>query len=161
MNFENLLMTLRLRDRLFCESKTTTSQWLIITPPPIEVSSWCYGSVPFQAQEQNHQINHEQQHDRYFQYQHPAVGLIVVEQLIEISQGLELSINGPMPIGQMESGRNVLVNARQVPIAEEFCDVGKLIAEAGQVNADFPQLPEHDGAPTHWPRAQIAVRPIQ
>jgi len=39
-------------------------------------------SVPFEAEPQDHQVNHEQQHDRHFQDQHPAVGLIVVEQFV-------------------------------------------------------------------------------
>src|SRR5207245_706926 len=62
---------------------------------------------------------------------------------------------------QMKAGGNVFINARQVPVAEELSDIGQLVAEAGQVNADFAQLTQHDTAPAHRPHGQIAIGPLQ
>src|SRR5258706_16186384 len=104
------------------------------------------GSMPLQSQEQNHQINYEQQHDRDFQNQHPPIRLIVIKQLIQIVQGFQLPIDCPMPIAQMKSGRNIFVNSRQVPIAEKFGDVRQFIVEASEVDANLSQFAHHRSA---------------
>jgi len=39
-------------------------------------------SLPLHAHHQDHQVNYEQQHNRHLQDEHPAVGPIVIEQLI-------------------------------------------------------------------------------
>ena len=38
-----------------------------------------------------------------------------------------------MPVGKMEPGGEGLVDAGEVPVAEEFGDVRQLIAQAGQI----------------------------
>src|ERR1017187_6192042 len=93
-------------DRLF---NKPCSLWMSIQP---------LGSL--QPKEQNHQVNHEQQNDGHFQNQHPAVGLDVVEQLVEVVQRLQFAPDGFVPVGQMKSRGNVFVNARQMPITKEF-----------------------------------------
>src|SRR5438094_7403364 len=94
----------------------------------------------FESDEEQNQINHEQQHNGRFEDQHQAIGLIVLEQLVQIVERLEFFINCAVPIAKMKAGGDVLVNAREVPIAEEFGDVGELIAEAGEIDPDFAQL---------------------
>ena len=42
----------------------------------------------------------------------------------EVVEGFEFFVNGVMPIGQMKAGGDGLVNAGEVPIAEELGDVG-------------------------------------
>src|SRR5713226_5050841 len=81
-------------------------------------------SMPFESKEKNHQVDDEQQHDRHFQDQHPAVGLVMIQQLIEIIQGFQFPVHRSVPIAQMKSRRNVFVNASQVPIAKELADIG-------------------------------------
>ena len=66
-----------------------------------------------------------------------------------------------MPVAEMEAGGEVLVNARQVPVAEELRNVGQLITEPRQVNADFPQLAQHGRPAARRSRAQVAIRPVQ
>src|SRR5439155_22112096 len=87
-------------------------------------------SMPFQAEKENHQVDDEQQHNRHFQDQHPAVSLVMIQQLIEIIQGFQFPVHRSVPIAQMKSSGDIFVNACQVPIAEKLADIGQLIAEA-------------------------------
>ena len=48
-------------------------------------------SRPLQPHDQQNQINDEQKHDGHFQRQHPAVGAVLAEQLVEIVQRLSFS----------------------------------------------------------------------
>ena len=47
-----------------------------------------------------------------------------------------------------------------MPITKEFGDVRQLIAQAGQVDANFPQLIENSRLISQCPRRQIAIRPL-
>jgi hypothetical protein len=38
--------------------------------------------MPLDPKQQDNHVNHEKQHDRYFQDQHPSVDAVVVKQLI-------------------------------------------------------------------------------
>ena len=60
-------------------------------------------SFPLQPHEEDHQINDEQQHDGGFEYHHPAVVLVMLQELVEIIERLEFAIDGPMPFGKVES----------------------------------------------------------
>src|ERR1700679_1843314 len=97
------------------------------------LNSICFGFTRggslsmFHAHEQHHQVNHEEQHDGDFQDNHHAVVLIVLEQLVEVVQRLELAVHGAMPVAEMESGGDVFVDAREMPVAEKLGDVGKLV----------------------------------
>lgn len=46
------------------------------------------GSPGFDAEEEDDQVDDEKQHDRHLEEQHPAVGAVVVEQLVKIVEGL-------------------------------------------------------------------------
>ena len=85
----------------------------------------------FESDEKQQQIDNEQQHNGRFEDQHQAIGLVVLQQLVKIVQRLQFFIDRPVPIAQMKAGGDVLVNSRQMPITEEFGDVGEFIAEAG------------------------------
>ena len=50
--------------------------------------------LSFEPDEEQDQINDEHKHNRCFEPQHPAIGLVVLEQLVEVVQRLELFING-------------------------------------------------------------------
>ena len=62
------------------------------------------------------------------------------EELVEVVERLELLVDRVMPVGEVESLTQALIDARQVPVAEEFGDVGELVAQAGEVDADFAEL---------------------
>src|SRR5436305_7410554 len=96
----------------------------------------CLGS-PSQTKDQDHQVDDEQQHDRQLQHQHRAVVLIGAEDLVEVVQGLELVVDRAVPVGQVEAVGQPLVDARQVPVAEEFGDIRQLIGKARQIDADL------------------------
>ncbi len=114
---------------------------------------WICGSrLVLQSGQQYDQVNDEQQNDRDFQNHHPTVGLVLLEQLVEIRQRLELAFDVPVPFTQVKTARQLLVNPCQVPVAEKFGDVRQFIVEPRQVNADFAQL-----AQGVRPRAQRAV----
>lgn len=76
--------------------------------------------MPLQPQQQDDQINDEQEHNGHFQYHHPFVRLVVLEQLIQVVQRLQFPIDRPMPIRQVKTARYLFVDAREVPITEEF-----------------------------------------
>ena len=97
----------------------------------------------FESDEKQNQIDNEQQHNGRFEDQHQAIGLVVLEQLIQVVERLEFFVDRPVPIAQMKAGGDVLVNSREVPIAEEFGDVGEFIAEPGEIDPDFAQLAQH------------------
>lgn len=61
----------------------------------------------------------------------------MIQKLVQIVQSLQLIVNRAMPVTQMKARRDILVDARQVSITEEFSDVGELIAESRQVDANF------------------------
>src|SRR5690348_8404687 len=87
------------------------------------------GSGMLQSHEEKNQINDEQQDNRSLQHQHPAVGLVVLEQLVEVVEGFEFDVDGPVPVAQMEPGGNVFINASKVPVTKTFGDVQKLITQ--------------------------------
>src|SRR5436190_19658289 len=114
-------------------------------------------SPGFDAEDKNHKIDHKQQNNRNFQDQHPPVGLVVIEQLVQIIQGLQLVVDSAMPVGEMKSSRNILVDPGKVPVAKELSDVGELIAKASQVDTDFAEFAQDGAAPTHGSGAQITI----
>src|SRR5581483_8476444 len=126
-------------------------------------SSICFGlgTSMFQSQNQDHKVNDEQQHDGHFQGQHPPVVLVVLEQLIEIVKGLELAIDGAMPVAQMKPGGNVFVNAREMPIAKKLGNVGQFIVKPGKVDADVAQFAQNVTAAAHMAFAKIAIGAFQ
>src|SRR5204863_3752534 len=67
----------------------------------------------------------------------------------------------PVPFGEMEAGGEVLVNAREVPVAEEFSDVREFIAEPREVDADLAQLAQDAGVAATAARAQVPIRALQ
>ena len=42
------------------------------------------GLASFDAEKQDHQVDHEKQYDGHFQDKHPTVGLVVIEQLVQV-----------------------------------------------------------------------------
>ena len=58
---------------------------------------------PFQPHHQHHQVYDEQQHDGRFQHEHPTVGLVVFQQLVEVVERLELAVNRAMPVAEVET----------------------------------------------------------
>src|SRR2546430_17595472 len=115
----------------------------------------------FQSDEEQNQVNDEQQHNGCLEHEHPAIGLVVLEQLVKIGQRLELFVDGPVPVAEVEPGRNVFVYSRQVPITEKLRDVGEFIAQARQVNANFAQLTPHIAFAAQRLLPQIAIGPFQ
>src|SRR5437867_2355441 len=93
-----------------------------------------------QPHEQDNQVNHEQHYDGQFENEHRAVVLVGPQDLVEAVQRLEFFVDGAVPVGQVEAVGQALVDARQVPVAEKLGDVGQLIGEARQVDADLAQL---------------------
>ena len=93
--------------------------------------------VPFETNEKNHQIDNEQQHDGRFQQEHPAVGLIVIQELIQVIESLQFTCDSAMPITEMEAGGDILVDAGEVPIAEELGDIREFIVESRQIDPNF------------------------
>src|SRR6185312_2320309 len=57
----------------------------------------------------------------------------------------------------MKTRGNIFVNARKVPVAEEFGDVRQLIAEAREIDAQLAKFTEDVHAPADWARSQIAI----
>ena len=78
--------------------------------------------------------------DRIMTGMAPVVPLRL-QQLVQVVQRLELLVDRAVPVGEVEAGGEALVDAGEVPVAEELGDVGQLVAEAGQVDADLAQLP--------------------
>ena len=68
-------------------------------------------------------INHEQHNDPHLQHEHPAVVLIVPQELVHLIQCFQFLINGAVPVGQVESAAQALVDSCQVPIAKKLADV--------------------------------------
>src|SRR5437588_8053306 len=85
----------------------------------------------------------------------------MVEQLVQIGQRLEFVVNRPVPFAKVEAGGDVFVNSREMPVAKEFGDIGKLITETGKINADFAQFAQDRGAPPGATGAQVAVSPFE
>src|ERR1035437_3562780 len=113
--------------------------------------------MSFQTQNQNHQVNHEQQHNGRFENHHPAVGLVVLEQLIEVVERLQLAVNGPVPVAKMEAQGDSFVNPRQMPVAKKLGDVRQFVVEARKVNAQFAQLAQDVAARAEPALAEVAV----
>lgn len=91
-------------------------------------------------QHDNHnQIDDEEQDNGRFEDEHPAVGLVVVEKLVEVVERFDFFVDVFMPFGEVKTGGDHVVDAGEMPIADEFRDVGKLVAEAGEIDADFTE----------------------
>ena len=87
-----------------------------------------------------------------------------MQEMVEVGQGPELVADNLAPVAQMEAGEEMLVNPRQVSVAEELGDVQQLIVQPGQIDADFAQIAAD--LPADPPgTGQIAIgglqRPIQ
>ena len=79
-----------------------------------------WDSAPYrkslQPHEEDDQINDEEQDDGGFQDQHSAVGLVVVEKLIQVVEGLEFFVNCPVPVREVEPAGNIFVDAREMQV---------------------------------------------
>src|SRR5687768_18702 len=71
------------------------------------------------AHAEDDQVDDEQEDDRRFEDQHPAVVLLGPEELVEVVEGLELFVDRVVPVGEVEAGADALVDAGEVPVAEE------------------------------------------
>src|SRR2546421_4165324 len=118
-------------------------------------------NLPLNAEEEHDQVDHKKQDDGAFQQEHPAIVLIVFKELIQVVQRFELLIDGAMPVGQMEPGGDVLVNARQMPVSEEFRDVREFIIKPRQIDANFLQLVQNKGAAPPGGDGEVAIRALQ
>jgi len=94
------------------------------------------------AGEEHHDIDDEEDDDGDLECEHPAVGLVVLQHFVEFADGAELVIDGAVPVAGVEPGGGHLVEAGDVPVAEELGDVGQLVAEAGHVDAQFAEVAE-------------------
>ena len=79
--------------------------------------------MPSHAEKKHDEVDDEQKHDGDLQREHPAVHAVLVEELVKLVEGLEFFVDGVMPVGQVETRGEALVDAREVPVAEEFGDV--------------------------------------
>ena len=97
-------------------------------------------SLLFESHNQHDEVDDEEQDDGDFEQEHPAVIVILLEKLVHVVEGLEFFVDGAVPVGEVKTGGDGLIDAGEVPVAEEFGDVGKLVGEACQVDADFGEL---------------------
>jgi hypothetical protein len=72
------------------------------------------------SREQQYDIDDEQQDDRGFEHDHPEIGPVLVEKLVEVGQSPELDIDDLVPVAQVEPVGQALVDLRQVPIAKNL-----------------------------------------
>ena len=84
-------------------------------------------SLSLQPHDQNHQIDNEEQHDGGLENDHPAIVLVVLEELIEIVERLELAVDRSMPVAEMKARSNTFVDARKMPVPEELGGVGQFV----------------------------------
>ena len=103
-------------------------------------------ALRFLVPKEHDQVDDEQQDDGDFQDQHEAVVAVALEELVEVVEGLELVVDGVVPVGEVEAGGDGLVDAGEVPVAEELGDVGEFVVEAGEVDADFAQFAQDAAA---------------
>ena len=75
------------------------------------------------SHEQHDQIQDEQQYDGRFEDQHPAVDLVLLVQAVEAVQRILFASHDPVPVAEVESLGQQLVNPGQVPVTEELRDI--------------------------------------
>src|SRR5258708_12572345 len=92
----------------------------------IRVSDFNSSSPRFDSEDKYYQIDDEEQHNGHFENEHPTIRLVMIEQLVQVVEGLQLAVNGSMPIRQMETRRNIFVNPSQIPIPQQFGAVANL-----------------------------------
>ena len=68
---------------------------------------------------------------------------------MQFSDGLEFFFDAFLPIGKVKPTRGCLVDAGQMPVAEELVDVREFIAEAGHVDTQFAQSGDQRLAGAH------------
>src|SRR5678816_4173450 len=113
--------------------------------------------MTFQTEHQKHEIDDEQQHNGGFQNQHPPVRAVVLQELVKIVEGLEFLIDGAVPVRQVKTRGDALIKSGQMPVAEEFGDVRKFIAETGEVDANLAKSPKDLAAAPNRATPQIAI----
>lgn len=98
--------------------------------------------------EEHEEVDDEEEDDGRFEDEHPAIVAVGLEELVEFVEGLEFFVDGFLPVGEVEAGGDGLVDAGEVPVAEEFGAVLEFILEAGEVDADFAEFGEGASAAT-------------
>src|SRR5688500_14089388 len=83
--------------------------------------------------EDEDEVDDEEEDDGGFEDEHPAVGLVVLEELVEVVEGADFFVNESMPFAEVEARGDGVMHAGEVPVADKFGDVGKFVAEAGEV----------------------------
>ena len=79
-----------------------------------------------EAHHEDHEIDYEQQDDRDLKDEHPTIGLVVIEQLIEVVEGLEFAVDGLVPITQVKASCDIFIDAGEMPVAKKFRDIGSV-----------------------------------
>lgn len=109
------------------------------------------------AAEEHDEVDDEKEDDGGFEDEHVAVVAVALEELVELVEGFEFFVVGALPVGEVEAGGEGLVDAGEMPVAEELGDVGKFVGDAGEVDADFAEFTQGAGAgPAAHPTAAAA-----
>lgn len=95
--------------------------------------------------EEEDEIDDEEKNDGGFEPEHEPVVAVLLEELVEAVERPEFLVDGAVPVAQVEDAGGVLVDAGEVPFAEELGGVGEFVAEAGEVDAQFAQFGEDGG----------------
>lgn len=95
--------------------------------------------------EEEDEIDDEEEDDGGFEPEHEPVVAVLLEEFVEAVERAEFFVDGAVPVAQVEDAGSILVDAGEVPFAEELGGVGEFVAEAGEVDAEFAQLGEDGG----------------
>ena len=117
--------------------------------------------VLLRTADQEDQVDNEKQHDGGLEDHHPAIGLVLVKDLVKVIEGFEFLFDRALPVRQMETGGDAGINAGEVPVAEEFGDIGQFIAELSQIDPQFAQFAQDTALQTQASHPQIAVGPLE
>jgi len=98
------------------------------------------------AADEEDDVDDEEEAHGDFEDEEVAVEAVGLEELVEVVEGFEFFVDGFVPFGEVETGGDGLVDAGEVPVAEELGDVGEFIGHAGEVDADFAEVFEGFGA---------------
>lgn len=115
------------------------------------------GGLKLESDNQDDEVDDEEEDDGGFEDHHPAVVVVLFEDLIHGIEGVEFFVDGAVPVGEVEASGDGLVDSGEVPVAEEFRDIGEFIGEACEVDADFGELAHDFGAGARGVRGEIAV----
>src|SRR5678815_3587990 len=93
--------------------------------------------------EENDEIDDEEQDDGGFQDEHPTIVLIVLQDLVEITERLQLLFHGLMPIAQVKARGEVLIEPGEMPVSKKLRDVQQLIAKSRHIDPNFPKFQQN------------------